>query len=156
MWPPSSRSSVTSTSARPLPASRSPRSKPRSICQIRRSQPTPFENTGGIENKSHYTRDVTFRADASRVQTNPGIIARLWSMAYNLPRSNRSETKPQDRFARKSDLTKATVNFRRMGWRFCSSDLGRSGSEGLSSRRVPEGEESLFGEQGIHRRRCIA
>jgi hypothetical protein len=97
----------------------------RSICQIRRSPPTPFENTGGIENKSHYTRDVTFRADASRVQTNPGIIARLWSMAYNLPRSNRSETKPQDRFARKSDLTKATVNFRRMGWRFCSSDLGR-------------------------------
>jgi hypothetical protein len=40
----------------------------------------------GIENKSHYTRDVTFREDASRIRTNPGIFARLRSIAYNVLR----------------------------------------------------------------------
>jgi len=53
----------------------------------------------GIENKSHYTRDVTFREDASRIRTNPGIVARLRSIAYNVLRCNQSETMPQDRFA---------------------------------------------------------
>ena len=53
----------------------------------------------GIENKSHYTRDVTFREDASRIRTNPGIFARLRSIAYNVLRCNQSETMPQDRFA---------------------------------------------------------
>jgi hypothetical protein len=31
----------------------------------------------GIENKQHYTRDVTFREDASRCGRAPGIFARL-------------------------------------------------------------------------------
>ena len=53
----------------------------------------------GIENKSHYTRDVTFREDASRIRTNPGIVARLRSIAYNILRCNQSDTVPQDRFA---------------------------------------------------------
>jgi predicted transposase YbfD/YdcC len=53
----------------------------------------------GIENKSHYTRDVTFREDASRIRTNPGIVARLRSIAYNILRYNQSDTIPQDRFA---------------------------------------------------------
>ena len=53
----------------------------------------------GIENKSHYTRDVTFREDASRIRTNPGIFARLRSFTYNILRCNQSETIPQDRFA---------------------------------------------------------
>ena len=53
----------------------------------------------GIENKSHYTRDVTMREDASRIRTNPGIFARLRSFAYNILRCNQSETIPQDRFA---------------------------------------------------------
>ena len=53
-----------------------------------------------IENKSHYTRDVTFREDASRIRTNPGIVARLRSIAYNILRYNQSDTIPQDRFAR--------------------------------------------------------
>ena len=53
----------------------------------------------GIENKSHYTRDVTFREDASRIRTNPGIFARLRSIAYNVLRCNQSQTMPQDRFA---------------------------------------------------------
>ena len=52
-----------------------------------------------IENRSHYTRDVTFREDASRIRTNPGIVARLRSIAYNVLRCNQSETMPQDRFA---------------------------------------------------------
>jgi predicted transposase YbfD/YdcC len=38
----------------------------------------------GIENKSHYTRDVTFREDASRIRTNPGIFARLRTITYNV------------------------------------------------------------------------
>ena len=53
----------------------------------------------GIENKSHYTRDVTFREDASRIRTNPGIAARLRSIAYNILRYNQSDSIPQDRFA---------------------------------------------------------
>jgi predicted transposase YbfD/YdcC len=53
----------------------------------------------GIENKSHYTRDVTFREDASRIRTNPGIFARLRTIAYNVLRCSQSETMPQDRFA---------------------------------------------------------
>jgi predicted transposase YbfD/YdcC len=53
----------------------------------------------GIENKSHYTRDVTFREDASRIRKNPGIFARLRSIAYNVLRSSQSDTIPQDRFA---------------------------------------------------------
>ena len=53
----------------------------------------------GIENKSHYTRDVTFREDASRIRKNPGIFARLRTIAYNVLRCNQSETMPQDRFA---------------------------------------------------------
>ena len=53
----------------------------------------------GIENKSHYTRDVTLREDASRIRTNPGIFARLRSFTYNILRYNQSDTIPQDRFA---------------------------------------------------------
>ena len=53
----------------------------------------------GIENKSHYTRDVTLREDASRIRTNPGIFARLRSFTYNILRHNQSDTIPQNRFA---------------------------------------------------------
>ena len=53
----------------------------------------------GIENKSHYTRDVTLCEDASRIRKNPGIFARLRSFGYNILRFNQSDTIPQDRFA---------------------------------------------------------
>jgi predicted transposase YbfD/YdcC len=53
----------------------------------------------GIENKQHYTRDVTLREDASRIRRNPGIFARLRSLAYNILRFNQSETIAQDRYA---------------------------------------------------------
>ena len=52
-----------------------------------------------IENKSHYTRDVTFCEDASRIRKNPGIFARLLSQAYNILRTNQSGTIAQDRYA---------------------------------------------------------
>jgi predicted transposase YbfD/YdcC len=58
-----------------------------------------IRNHWGIENRSHYTRDVTFREDASRIRTNPGIFARLRTISYNVLRCNQSETMPQDRFA---------------------------------------------------------
>ena len=43
--------------------------------------------------------DVTFKEDASRIRKNPGIFARLRTIAYNVLRCNQSETMPQDRFA---------------------------------------------------------
>jgi hypothetical protein len=53
----------------------------------------------GIENKLHYTRDVTLREDASRIRRNPGIFARIRSFAYNILRFNQSDTIAQDRYA---------------------------------------------------------
>jgi predicted transposase YbfD/YdcC len=53
----------------------------------------------GIENKLHYTRDVTLREDASRIRKNPGVFARLRSFAYNILRLNQSDTISQDRYA---------------------------------------------------------
>jgi hypothetical protein len=52
-----------------------------------------------IENKLHYTRDVTLREDASRIRQNPGIFARMRSFAYNILRINQSDTIAQDRYA---------------------------------------------------------
>ena len=52
-----------------------------------------------IENKLHYTRDVTLREDASRIRCNPGIFARMRSFAYNILRFNQSDTIAQDRYA---------------------------------------------------------
>ena len=42
----------------------------------------------GIENRSHYVRDVTFAEDASRIRCNPGIFASLRSFAVNILRFN--------------------------------------------------------------------
>ena len=53
----------------------------------------------GIENKSHYTRDVTLSEDASRIRKNPGVFARLRSFGYNILKRNQSDTIPQDRLA---------------------------------------------------------
>ena len=56
-------------------------------------------NHWGIENKSHYTRDVSFGEDASRIRKNPGVFARLRSFGYNILKYNQSDTIPQDRLA---------------------------------------------------------
>jgi hypothetical protein len=52
-----------------------------------------------IENKLHYTRDVTLCEDASRIRKNPGVFARMRSFAYNILRINQSDTIAQDRYA---------------------------------------------------------
>lgn len=52
-----------------------------------------------VENKLHYTRDVTFQEDQSRIRHNPGIFARLRSFAYNILRRNQNSTFSQDRYA---------------------------------------------------------
>jgi hypothetical protein len=52
-----------------------------------------------IENKLHYTRDVTLCEDASRIRKNPGVFARMRSFAYNILRINPSDTIAQDRYA---------------------------------------------------------
>ncbi len=53
----------------------------------------------GIENKLHYTRDVTLHEDASRIRCNPGLFARLRRFAYNILRFNQADTIAQDRYA---------------------------------------------------------
>jgi len=52
----------------------------------------------GIENTSHYTRDVTFAEDHSRIRTNPGVFARIRSFAFNILKANRIDTTSQDRY----------------------------------------------------------
>jgi predicted transposase YbfD/YdcC len=52
----------------------------------------------GIENTSHYTRDMTMGEDRSRIRTNPGVFARLRSFGFNISKANRSGTFSQDRY----------------------------------------------------------
>ena len=52
-----------------------------------------------LENTLHYTRDVTFQEDQSRIRHNPGVFARLRSFAYNVLRRNKVSTFSQDRYA---------------------------------------------------------
>jgi len=52
----------------------------------------------GIETTSHYTRDVTFAEDRSRIRTNPGVFARLRSFGFNILKANRTDTLSQDRY----------------------------------------------------------
>jgi predicted transposase YbfD/YdcC len=51
-----------------------------------------------IETTSHYSRDVTFGEDKSRIRTNPGVFARLRSFAFNVLKSNKTSTTSQDRY----------------------------------------------------------
>ena len=53
----------------------------------------------GIENRSHYVRDVTLCEDASRIRKNPGVFARIRSFAHNILRINQSDSIAQDRYA---------------------------------------------------------
>lgn len=52
-----------------------------------------------VENTLHYTRDVTFQEDQSRIRHNPGIFARVRSFAYNVLSHNQTSTYSQDRYA---------------------------------------------------------
>ena len=51
-----------------------------------------------IETTSHYTRDVTFAEDRSRIRTNPGVFARIRSFGFNILKANRTNTTSQDRY----------------------------------------------------------
>jgi predicted transposase YbfD/YdcC len=51
-----------------------------------------------IENTSHYSRDVTFGQDRSRIRTNPSVFARLRSFAFNILLTYKTATRPQDRY----------------------------------------------------------
>ena len=42
----------------------------------------------GIENRDHYVRDMTLGEDASRIRQQPGIMARIRSLALNILRAN--------------------------------------------------------------------
>ena len=42
----------------------------------------------GIENRSHYVRDVSLAEDLSRIRTRPGHFARCRSFALNILRAN--------------------------------------------------------------------
>lgn len=50
----------------------------------------------GIENRSHYVRDVTFGEDQSRIRTKPAHFARLRSFALNILRANGTSNVSQE------------------------------------------------------------
>ena len=52
----------------------------------------------GIENRSHYPRDVAMGEDASRVRKNPGVLARVRSFATNIMRANNVQNITGERF----------------------------------------------------------
>ena len=56
----------------------------------------PFARTirghWSIENQLHYVRDVVLKEDACQVYTNPGILARMRSLALNILHHNRVES----------------------------------------------------------------
>lgn len=52
----------------------------------------------GIETTSHYSRDVTMGEDSSRIRCNPGVFARLRSFAFNILKTNQTDTLNQDRY----------------------------------------------------------
>lgn len=60
-------------------------------CQIRLSASATaaaIRQHWGIENRSHYVRDVSFFEDHSRIRTKPGHFARFRSFALNILRAN--------------------------------------------------------------------
>jgi predicted transposase YbfD/YdcC len=61
-------------------------------------------NHWGIENRSHYVRDVTFGEDASRTRIKPTHFARFRSFAINILRANGVENVAQE-------LYKNALNF---------------------------------------------
>jgi hypothetical protein len=51
-----------------------------------------------IETTSHYSRDMSFAEDRSRIRVNPGVFARLRSFGFNILKANRTGTLSQDRY----------------------------------------------------------
>jgi hypothetical protein len=59
---------------------------------------TAIRGHWAIETTSHYSRDVTFNEDRSRIRKNPGVFARLRSFGFNILKANRKDTLSQDRY----------------------------------------------------------
>ena len=60
-------------------------------CQIRRDAKSlahAIRAHWGIENRAHYVRDATLGEDASRIRNRPDVMARIRSVALNIPRAN--------------------------------------------------------------------
>jgi predicted transposase YbfD/YdcC len=60
-------------------------------CQIRLDAQTAaraIRAHWGVENRDHYVRDVTMGEDNSRIRHQPGIMARIRSLALNILRAN--------------------------------------------------------------------
>ena len=51
-----------------------------------------------IKTTSHHSRNVTLGEDRSRIRTNPGVFARLRSLAFNILKANQTDTLNQDRY----------------------------------------------------------
>jgi hypothetical protein len=59
---------------------------------------TAIRGHWSIETTSHYSRDVTFNEDRSRIRKNPGVFARLRSFGFNILKANRKGSLSQDRY----------------------------------------------------------
>jgi predicted transposase YbfD/YdcC len=64
-----------------------------------RHSATAIRSHWHVENKRHYTRDVTCQEDQSRIRHNPGVFARIRSFGYNILRRNQTRTFSHDRYA---------------------------------------------------------
>ena len=63
-----------------------------------------IRNHWGIENRTHYVRDVTMGEDRSRIRTNPHILAKLRSFALNILRKNNVRNVSLELFANSMNL----------------------------------------------------
>ena len=63
-----------------------------------------IRNHWGIENRNHYTKDVSMGEDASRIRRNPGIMARLKSFSLNIMRANKVKNISKELFENALDM----------------------------------------------------
>jgi predicted transposase YbfD/YdcC len=62
---------------------------------------------GGIENRDHRVRDGAFAEDASRIRVNPGICARVRSLALNIFRFNEVENVANEQWRNAMSIDRA-------------------------------------------------
>jgi predicted transposase YbfD/YdcC len=62
-----------------------------------------------IENTLHYTRDVTFQEDQSRIRCNPAVFARIRSFGYNILRRQSGQNVQPGQIRRRSRRTRCAI-----------------------------------------------
>jgi len=72
----------------PPPAVTPPESGGSAVVATSVGSPLSRRRHWGIENRSHYVRDVSFFEDHSRIRNKPGHFARFRSFALNILRAN--------------------------------------------------------------------